>query len=164
MIESVSVIPVHNDRGDLKRKKLTGLGIFIKCNLNNAEDIFKMLGKIDRRELETPKEEVHPPRELYFDGIDVIKYFTESTDEVRTFCQLYGHWDPLNPEMDAKLWEGICQEVGEKTMSKGTEEKLTYADWGYIPATDLTQDEIDKVKKMAERLNSAESEEEVKND
>lgn len=39
-------------------------------------------------------------------------------------------------------------------MSKGTEEKLTYADWGYIPATDLTQDDIDKVKKMIARLNS----------
>lgn len=47
-------------------------------------------------------------------------------------------------------------------MSKGSEEKLTYADWGYIPATDLTQDEIDRVKKMADRLNSAESEEEAK--
>lgn len=41
-------------------------------------------------------------------------------------------------------------------MTKGTEEKLTYADWGYIPATDLTQDDIDKVKKMIDRLNSTE--------
>jgi hypothetical protein len=109
MVESVSLIHVHDDRGDLKRKKLTGLGIFIKCNLNNAVDIFKMLGKIERRELETPKEDVHPPRELYFDGIDVIKYFTESADEVRTFCQLHGHWDQLNPGLDAKIWEGIVK-------------------------------------------------------
>jgi hypothetical protein len=83
------------------------VGIFIKCSLNNAEDIFKLLAKIDRRELETPKEDVHPPRELYFNGIDVIQYFTESEDEVRTSCQLYGHWDPLNPEMDAEIWKGI---------------------------------------------------------
>jgi hypothetical protein len=100
---------VYNNGEDMEVKKLTGLGIFIKCNLNNAEDIFKMLGKIDRRELETPKEDVHPPRELYFDGIDVIKYFTESADEVRTFCQLYGHWDQLNPGLDAKIWEGIVK-------------------------------------------------------
>jgi hypothetical protein len=109
MIESVSVTPVYNDRGDPEAKQLTGLGIFIKCNLNNAEDIFKLLGKIDRRELETPKEDAHPPRELYFDGIDVIKYFTESADEVRTFCQLYGHWDQLNPGLDAKIWEGFAK-------------------------------------------------------
>jgi hypothetical protein len=109
MIESVSAIPVYNDRGDPDAKKLTGLGIFIKCNLNNAEDIFKLLGKIDRRELKISKEEVHPPRELYFDGIDVIKYFTESVDEARTFCQLYGHWDQLSPGMDAKILEGIVK-------------------------------------------------------
>lgn len=109
MIESVSVTPVYNDRENSEAKKLTGLGIFIKCNLNNAEDIFKMLAKMDRRELETPKEDVHPPHELYFDGIDVIKYFTESADDARTFCQLYGHWDQLSPEMDAKIWEGIVK-------------------------------------------------------
>ena len=107
MIQSVSAIPVYNDRETSEAKKLTGLGIFIKCNLNNAEDIFKMLGKIDRRELKIPKDQVHPPRELYFAGIDVIKYFTESADEVRTFCQMYGHWDELSPEMDAEIWKGI---------------------------------------------------------
>jgi hypothetical protein len=85
------------------------LGVFIKCSLNNAEEIFKLLNRIDRRELETPKEEIHPPRELYFDGIDVIKYFTESVDEARTFCQLHGHWDQLNPGLDAKIWEGIVK-------------------------------------------------------
>jgi hypothetical protein len=119
MIESVSVTPVYNDREDSGGvKKLTGLGIFIKCNLNNSEDIFKLLAKIDRREIEMPKEEVHPPRELYFDGIDVIKYFTESADEVRTSCQLYGHWDPLNPEMDTEIWEGIDTRIKEKSGGK----------------------------------------------
>jgi hypothetical protein len=38
-------------------------------------------------------------------------------------------------------------------MTKEIEEELVYADWGYIPPTDLTQDEIDKVKKMIARLN-----------
>jgi hypothetical protein len=107
MIESVSVTPVYNDGEDSEAKQLTGLGIFIKCNLNNAEEIFKLLNRIDRREIEMPKEEVHPPRELYFNGIDVIQYFTESEDEVRTSCQLHGHWDPLSPGLDAKIWEGI---------------------------------------------------------
>lgn len=114
MIQSVGVVPVYNDRGASDAKKLTGLGIFIKCNLNNAENIFKLLAKIDRRELKISKEEVHPPHELYVDGIDVIRYFTESDDEARTSCQLYGHWDQLSPEMDAKILEGIVQEVGER--------------------------------------------------
>jgi hypothetical protein len=110
MIESVSVTPVYNDREDSGGvKKLTGLGIFIKCNLNNSEDIFKLLAKIDRRELKISKEEIHPPHELYFNGIDVIKHFTESVDEARTFCQLHGHWDQLNPGLDAKIWEGIVK-------------------------------------------------------
>lgn len=104
MIQSVSVTPVYHNH---KRKKLTGLGIFIKCNLNNAEDIFELLAKIQRREHEIPKEDVHPPHELYFNGIDVIRYFTESEDEEHTFCQLYGHWDPLSPEMDAEIWRGL---------------------------------------------------------
>lgn len=56
-----------------------------------------------------------------------------------------------------------------KTMTKEAEEKLVYTG-GYIPSTDLTQDDIDKVKKMIDRLNStdnmivmcAQSEEELK--
>jgi hypothetical protein len=54
-------------------------------------------------------------------------------------------------------------------MTKEIEEELVYADWGYIPPRDLTQDEIDKVKKMIVHLNStgnmlvmcAKSEEEI---
>jgi hypothetical protein len=111
MIESVIVTPVNNDREASEAKKLTGLGIFIKCGLNDAEEIFKLLNRIGRRDLDKPKD---APRELYYCGIDVIKYFTESEDEVRTFCQLYGHWDELNPGLDAKIWEGIVQEVGER--------------------------------------------------
>ena len=118
MIESVSTIPVYNDREASEAKKLTGLGIFIKCDLNNAEEIFKLLNRIDRREIKTPKDQVHPPRELYFAGIDIIRYFTESDDEVRTSCQLYGHWDPLTPEMDAKIWEGIDTLIKEKSGGK----------------------------------------------
>jgi hypothetical protein len=53
-------------------------------------------------------------------------------------------------------------------MAKEIEEKLVYTG-GYIPSTDLTQDEIDKVKKMIVHLNStgnmlvmcAKSEEEI---
>ena len=41
-------------------------------------------------------------------------------------------------------------------MTKETEEEVVYADCGYIPSTDLTQDEIDKVKQMIDRLNSTE--------
>ena len=109
MIESVGVIPVYNDRGASDAKKLTGLGIFIKCNLNDAEEIFKLLNRIGRRYFKVPKDQVHPPRELYYCGIDIIKYFTESADEARTFCQLYGHWDQLSPGMDAEIWEGIVK-------------------------------------------------------
>jgi hypothetical protein len=39
-------------------------------------------------------------------------------------------------------------------MTKEAEEKLVYTG-GYIPYTDLTQDDIDKVKKMIDRLHSA---------
>ena len=115
MIESVSVTPVNNDREASEAKKLTGLGIFIKCGLNDAEEIFKLLHKIGRRDLDKPKD---APSELYFAGIDIIRYFTESDDEVRTSCQLYGHWDPLNPEMDAKIWEGIDTLIKEKSGGK----------------------------------------------
>lgn len=53
-------------------------------------------------------------------------------------------------------------------MAKEIEGELVY-EGGYIPPTDLTQDEIDKVKKMIARLNStgnmlvmcAKSEEEI---
>jgi hypothetical protein len=53
-------------------------------------------------------------------------------------------------------------------MAKEIEGELVY-EGGYIPSTDLTQDEIDKVKKMIVRLNStgnmlvmcAKSEEEI---
>lgn len=53
-------------------------------------------------------------------------------------------------------------------MTKGIEGELVY-EGGYIPYTDLTQDDIDKVKKMIDRLNStgniivmcAKSEEEI---
>lgn len=116
MIQSVSVTPVYNDGEASEAKKLTGLGIFIKCNLNNADDIFELLVKINRLELEIPKEDVHPPHELYFNGIDVIRYFTESDDEVRASCQLYGHWDPLSPGMDAKIWEGTEEDPIRKPL------------------------------------------------
>ena len=103
MIESVSATPVYTNGGESEAKKLTGLGIFIKCGLNDAEEIFKLLHKIGRRDLDKPKD---APSELYECGIDIIRYFTESADEVRTFCQLYGHWDPLSPGMDAEIWKG----------------------------------------------------------
>lgn len=103
MIQSVSAIPVYNDREASEAKKLTGLGIFIKCGLNDAEEIFKLLHKIGRRDLDKPKD---APSELYECGIDIIRYFTESDDEVRTSCQLYGHWDTLTPEMVAKICGG----------------------------------------------------------
>ena len=56
-------------------------------------------------------------------------------------------------------------------MTKEAEEKLVYTG-GYIPSMDLTQDDIDKIKQMIDRLNStdnmivmcAQSEEEAKND
>jgi hypothetical protein len=38
-------------------------------------------------------------------------------------------------------------------MTKELDEKLVYT-WGYIPFMDLTQDDIDKVKKMIDRRNS----------
>jgi hypothetical protein len=40
-------------------------------------------------------------------------------------------------------------------MTKEAEEKLVYTG-GYIPYTDLTQDDIDKIKKMIDRLHSTE--------
>jgi hypothetical protein len=43
MIESVSVTPVYNDRGDPEAKKLTGFGIFIKCGIDDADEIFNLL-------------------------------------------------------------------------------------------------------------------------
>lgn len=111
MIQSVSAIPVYHNH---KRKKLTGLGIFIKCSLNNAEDIFKLLAKIQSRDLYKQKD---IPSELYAYGIDVIRYFTED-DEAHTSCQLYGHWDQLNPGMDAEIWAGIDTRTKEKSGGK----------------------------------------------
>ena len=85
------------------------------------------------------------------------------------YCPLYQYHDcPGNPEYTegikdcskcdyphkAENYDNIVDLlVRRKTMTKEIEEEPVYADWGFIPPTDLTQDDIDKVKKMIDRLN-----------
>ena len=57
MIQCVSVTPVHNDREDLERKKLTGFEIFIKCGIDDADEIFNLLRNMTFGRYSTESEE-----------------------------------------------------------------------------------------------------------
>jgi hypothetical protein len=46
MIKTVNVTPVYNEGETPGFKKITGLDVFIECDVKDADEIFKMIKKM----------------------------------------------------------------------------------------------------------------------
>ena len=121
MIKSASATPVYNNGENLAVKKLTGFGIFIDCDVEDAYEIFTLIKEmIDHRNAAKPQK--NKDNHYWIDtnangGTDWILYRRGDVEVLRGKLPedaQYGYVDSLPPERNAEIWEGIDTRIKDK--------------------------------------------------
>lgn len=121
MIKSVSATPVYTNVGDWEAKKLTGFGIFIDCDVNDAYEIFNLIKEMTERR-NAAKQPKNMDNNYWIDtnangGTDWILYRLGDVEILRGRWPedaRYGHVYSLPPERDAEIWGGVDTRIKDK--------------------------------------------------